>query len=654
MKIKKCRILAVILAAVFVFLSSISVSAKYYSDIAVSNPCRDCLNYVTDRGFVDPTSNTLFSPNSNMKRGDVVLMLYRYDGTTSSSTNHPFTDVPSKYAKAVTWAYNNNIINGVSATLFAPNHSITREDLCTVMYRYATYRGSDTLNTINNNALNGYTDASQISSYAITPMKWAITHGVIIGTSATTLSPQSYFIRGDVSVLIRRYHLKIDKFRWSKDNYSFINSSTYFTDGYHINANHLDILNYYCNLHNNSLLYSSVLTDMNKTWGGSCAGMTLTALFQLKGKVNFTGNFGGTGVKNLYNLTANSSLRSAINYYHLIQSVFFNQTSAITSQYINSIKNHIDTDGPTAIAFWWTKPNQGGTVGHAVLAYKYSTLSNGKTEFMIYDPNSTSSNKKLIFDPNNGTCLYGSITSTSSMIFNIHDQYDLDFEYNDFGAGNSQNSLGNNNLSYNNEVTFTITMRGCYSIINAENQKLTISGDKITGDMEVISKSFTVNGPESPAEIVITVPGSDSFRFESNDNVFRGEITLAANDRFSKVDGDQIRSAAFSESNVDVVSEDESTVEIISATDSSLKKMVGIKGTSSGLTELQRGKETISISGIDQIKSATIYNCDKTDPASIFEKVNAIAKNGKVEFSTTDNTVRLEKQYMFSSDKIGE
>ena len=652
MKAKGLRLLAVILITFFIVSNSISVSAKYYSDIAISNPYRDNLNYVTDRGYIDPTSNTLFSPNTDMKRGDVVLMLYRYDGTNSSSTNHPFTDVPSKYAKAVTWAYNNNIINGVSATLFAPNNSITREDLCTVLYRYAMYRGSETLNTIDNNALIGYNDAYQIHSYARTPMKWAVTHGLITGTSPTTLSPQSYFIREHVAILMRRYHLRIDKFRWGKDNYSFINNPTYFTDGYHINAYHLGILNYYCSLYNNQSLYNTVLTKINKPWKGSCGGMALTSLLQLNGKINFPGNFGGNSVKNIYNLSSSSSLRSAINYYQLIQSVFFsgNSYSAITSGYINSIKNCIDTNGPTAIAFAWYDPVENETKAHAVLAYKYVLLSNGKTDFLIYDPNSTSSNIKLTFDPNNGTCKYGSINATSSLFYTLHNQYDLDFEYNDFGAGNSQNSTGNSNIANNNGATFTITMRGCYSIINEEKQTLTINGNSITGDMEVISKSFVANGPESPAEIVITVPESSSFKFESNDNVFQGEITFAANNRFSVIEGKEIHSVVFSESSIEVNSENESVIEIISATDSSLKKMIGIKGTTSGCALLQREKEKISISGVDQIQSVTIYNCDKTTSAEIFESVDVVVNNSRIEFEINENSVRLSKQYVPDND----
>jgi len=643
MKKTVTRIIAIIISIVSVYSISIAVNAQYYSDIATTNPNLDYLNYVTDREYIDPVSTTQFSPSTNMKRGDVALMLYRYDGTTSSSTTNPFTDIPSssKYAKAVTWAYNNNIINGISATLFAPNSPITREDLCTVMYRYATYCGSDTIYSIDNNALNGFTDASQIHSYAKTPMKWAVTHGLIAGTSPTTLSPLSNFIREYVAVLIRRYHLKIDKFKWGKDNYSFSNSSSVFTYGYYINYDHLVILDHYCTLYNTPSVFDYVLEMTTEDWGGSCAGIAMTTLLQLRGIVDYTGNFGGSTAKNLHDISATTNLTSAINYYHCLQSQFQTIYKSITSNSVTTLKDLIDTNGPTIIGYRW----QVGSLsyGHAVLAYKYEDTVDGKTIFYVANPNNSLTYTTLTFDPVNGTCFDGSVYATRSRYYTMSRQYDLDDYYNDFDFNNLLDTVNNNAVEHQNEATFTITMSGNYTITNNEGEVLSVSGDTVTGDMKIISESSIDNGPETPAEIVIKVPDSTSFRFRSDRSGFNGIIKLSSGNQFSVIDGESISSVLFTGSMVNVNTDDCSSVGITSTTDATLRKMIGIKGISSGSVSWNRNEETVSISGIETINSATIYNRDRISTGKLIETIDAESKDGKITFDITNSDVRFVK-----------
>ena len=94
-----------------------------------------------------------------------------------------FDDVTAKkwYYNAVHWASANEIVEGYDNGLFAPNDSITREQLAAILYRYAKYKGYDVVNS--QTGLNGFTDADKVSDWALAPMQWAVGNGLINGTN---------------------------------------------------------------------------------------------------------------------------------------------------------------------------------------------------------------------------------------------------------------------------------------------------------------------------------------------------------------------------------------------------------------------------------------------------------------------------------------
>lgn len=77
-----------------------------------------------------------------MTRAMFVTVLYRMAGSPATTISHPFTDVPSSsyYAKAVSWAYKNNLVNGTAATTFTPDRAVTREQSVCFLHRFATFR----------------------------------------------------------------------------------------------------------------------------------------------------------------------------------------------------------------------------------------------------------------------------------------------------------------------------------------------------------------------------------------------------------------------------------------------------------------------------------------------------------------------------------
>ena len=138
-----------------------------------------------------------------------VSLLYRISGQSGDYTASArvFTDVAATewYASAVGWARKNGIVSGTSDTTFSPNATITREQLAKMLYGYTVYATGNP----SYQAPAGYTDFDKISGYAIQAMCWAVSHGIISGDSATTLSPQKYASRAQAASIFVRYLNKI-------------------------------------------------------------------------------------------------------------------------------------------------------------------------------------------------------------------------------------------------------------------------------------------------------------------------------------------------------------------------------------------------------------------------------------------------------------
>ena len=163
---------------------------------------------VYQRGIMNGVSDTRFSPQGKLSRAHVVTVLYRLDGSPEVSGSSGFDDVPEGwYADAVTWASQNGIVEGVSATRFNPNGNITREQIATILYRYyVEYLGNSPSGYAD---LNGYIDGDETSAWAEEAVRWAVSAGLIKGISGTAsgaiiLSPKGTSTRAQVATLMVR------------------------------------------------------------------------------------------------------------------------------------------------------------------------------------------------------------------------------------------------------------------------------------------------------------------------------------------------------------------------------------------------------------------------------------------------------------------
>lgn len=180
-------------------------SASKFTDTRTDDWYYEAVEFATDRGYFVGVSDTLFAPHMKMNRAMFVAVLARLDGVDLSQyKGTDFADVKANayYAAAVKWASENGIVKGYSATKFAPENPVTREEMCAIMYRYAKYTGLDT--TIKNtDFMKRYKDLDEISPYAKKAVEWAVGIGLVKGMSKNTIDPTSHATRAQVAQIIK-------------------------------------------------------------------------------------------------------------------------------------------------------------------------------------------------------------------------------------------------------------------------------------------------------------------------------------------------------------------------------------------------------------------------------------------------------------------
>lgn len=176
-----------------------------FEDVKENDWFNDSVEYVTEKGLMNGVDSKNFSPNTNATRGMLVTILYRL-AKIESNEYSTFDDVPQTayYSKAIAWASKKGIVNGIGDNKFAPDSEITREQLVTILYRYADTIEKETMGTIKNN-LTKFDDANKINTYAMDSFKWAVKQEIITGRTEKELAPQGTAKRAEVATMLRRF-----------------------------------------------------------------------------------------------------------------------------------------------------------------------------------------------------------------------------------------------------------------------------------------------------------------------------------------------------------------------------------------------------------------------------------------------------------------
>ncbi|MGI6361236.1 MAG: InlB B-repeat-containing protein [Bacillota bacterium] len=184
-----------------------------YTDVRTDHWAYEAVEFVSDRGYFNGMTPTLFMPKEPMNRAMFVTVLGRIDKVdTNYYTTSSFTDVEiNKYfSPYVQWAAEEEIVKGYGKGLFGPFDNIKREQMAQIMYNYAIYGGYP-INLDNADWINNYRDADQISSYAKDAMTWAVSNGLMHGVNKNnpTLAPQGIATRAEVAQIIKNYCDKV-------------------------------------------------------------------------------------------------------------------------------------------------------------------------------------------------------------------------------------------------------------------------------------------------------------------------------------------------------------------------------------------------------------------------------------------------------------
>lgn len=180
--------------------------SSQFSDVSANAWYASAVQYAVEHGLMAGVGNNRFGPEEPMTRAMLVTVLWRYAGRPEAGKN-PFTDVPAGqwYTEAVTWAAENGVVSGVGNGRFAPNGNITREQMASILFRYAKLTGLD---TSKRGELAGFPDEGQVSSWAREALSWAVGEGIISGTAEggrTILKPQGNATRAQVASILMRF-----------------------------------------------------------------------------------------------------------------------------------------------------------------------------------------------------------------------------------------------------------------------------------------------------------------------------------------------------------------------------------------------------------------------------------------------------------------
>ena len=174
-----------------------------FMDVKDSDWYYEAVKYVNDKKLMNGTDKG-FEPNKEMTRAMLVTVLYRLDGSVLVDGENRFSDVVpgSWYEDAVIWASENAIVNGIGEEEFAPDMSVTREQMTAIIYRYAEFKGKSVEEKAD---LSEFSDYSEVSEWAVDAFAWANKASLINGVGKKNLAPKATATRAQVATILMRY-----------------------------------------------------------------------------------------------------------------------------------------------------------------------------------------------------------------------------------------------------------------------------------------------------------------------------------------------------------------------------------------------------------------------------------------------------------------
>ena len=192
----------------FDVVNGVTAIARFpFTDVVAGTWYYGAAAYAYNNGLFAGMTPTTFAPNATMTRAMLVSVLWRLAGAPAPKAPNTFVDVPDGawYTDAVTWAAENGVVSGIGGSRFDPSGFVTREQTAEILYNYAHSKGYDVSARAD---LTAFPDAASVSGWAEKALSWANAAGLINGTvrdGQTILDPQGSASRAQVAMILMNY-----------------------------------------------------------------------------------------------------------------------------------------------------------------------------------------------------------------------------------------------------------------------------------------------------------------------------------------------------------------------------------------------------------------------------------------------------------------
>lgn len=186
-------------------------TCQYYTDVPADMWCHAAVDYVTENGIMQGYGNKIFNPGKDLTRAQLAKLLYNLENPSEKAkTDIAFSDVANGewYYDAVMWAASAGVVKGYTDGTFRPNTPISRQEMVTMIYRYAQYKGLDT--THDANGWTSFEDSAAIGNFAKDAVAWTAEHGIVNGYTNGTFKPRGTASRGHVAQVMMKFAIAYD------------------------------------------------------------------------------------------------------------------------------------------------------------------------------------------------------------------------------------------------------------------------------------------------------------------------------------------------------------------------------------------------------------------------------------------------------------
>lgn len=186
-----------------------AASVNDYVDVPQNAWYRGAVDYVLQRGYMVGATNNQFNPEGAVTRAQIAQIFYAMNGKPSAGKQPKFSDVSKDawYAAAVNWAATFGVVSGYPDSSYHPMEFITRQQLATILYKYAQLKGYAAEGEGRGIGLGGYADVQDVGSWAWEAMAWCVHKGVISGSNIG-LEPNAHATRAQIAAILRTFDEK--------------------------------------------------------------------------------------------------------------------------------------------------------------------------------------------------------------------------------------------------------------------------------------------------------------------------------------------------------------------------------------------------------------------------------------------------------------